>query len=400
MSELIPVDQALAHICARVPPPPQILQRPLLEAHGCVLARDVVSAIAVPGVDNSAMDGYALRAAEAGAGLSVAQRIVAGGTASPLAPGTAARIFTGAPVPEGADTVVMQERCEERDGRLWIDGAVEQGDNIRPRGQDIAPGALVLGRGRRLRAQDLGLLASVGCAEAAVYRPLRVAVLATGDELREPGAGPLQAGQLYNSNRFTLTGLLRGLNMEVVAAPVVRDEPAATAAALRQAAAVADCVISSGGVSVGEEDHVRRQLEQLGQLSLWRLAIKPGKPFAFGNIGDVPFLGLPGNPVSVFVTFCILARPFLLRCQGALEEPPPSLSARADFAVTRPGPRRDYLRVTVLAEQGELVARPFPNQSSGVLTSVVCSNALAVVPEGTTVEPGDRVEVMLLDLLS
>lgn len=396
----MPVEEALARICEQLPPPPEIVLRPLLEARGCVLARDVSATIDVPGVDNSAMDGYALRAAEAAQGPVVAQRIAAGATAAPLAPATAARIFTGAPIPAGADTVVMQERCSERDGRLWIEGEIERGDNIRPRGQDIAAGTLVLGRGRRLRAQDLGLLASVGCAEVAVYRPLRVAVLATGDELREPGEGPLQPGQLYNSNHFTLAGLLQGLNMEVVASPIVRDDPAATATALQQAAAAADCVISSGGVSVGEEDHVRRQLERLGELFLWRLALKPGKPFAFGKLAGVPFLGLPGNPVSVFVTFCVLARPFLLRCQGAVEEPPLSLTARADFAVPKPGIRRDYLRVTVAAEQGELVARRFPNQSSGVLTSVAHSNALALVPEGTTVKPGDRVEVMLLDLLT
>ncbi|QIB66235.1 molybdopterin molybdotransferase MoeA [Kineobactrum salinum] len=400
MSRLIPVEEALAQICQQSPPPPEIVLRPLLEVRGCVLARDVQAAIDVPGVDNSAMDGYALRAAEAGQGPVIAQRIAAGGASAPLAPATAARIFTGAAIPAGADTVVMQERCCERGGRLWIEGEVERGDNIRPRGQDIATGTRVLSRGRRLRAQDLGLLASVGCAEVPVYRPLRVAVLATGDELREPGQGPLQPGQLYNSNRFTLAGLLQSLNMEVVTGPVVGDDPAATASALQQAAAEADCVISSGGVSVGEEDHVRRQLEQLGELFLWRLALKPGKPFAFGKLGGVPFLGLPGNPASVFVTFCVLARPFLLRCQGALEEPPPQLTARADFAVEKPGIRRDYLRVTVAAEQGELVARRFANQSSGVLTSVAHSNALAVVPEGTTVAPGDRVEVMLLDLLT
>ena len=258
----------------------------------------------------------------------------------------------------------------------------------------------MIASGRRLRPQDLGLLASVGVAEVRVFRPLRVGVLATGDELVEPGAQRLpDAGKLFNSNRYTLAGLILDLGMEFVDCGIVQDEPKAIADALCNAAARADCVITSGGVSVGEEDHVRRQVEDLGQIHLWRLAIKPGKPLAFGRIGDIPFIGLPGNPTSVFVTFCLVARPFLMKMQGSRESSQPSLRARAAFRVDRPGRRRDYLRVTVASEADGLCAFRYPNQSSGVLSSVSRSNALAVIPEDTTISEGDEVQVMLLDML-
>jgi molybdopterin molybdotransferase len=226
-----------------------------------------------------------------------------------------------------------------------------------------------------------------------------VAVLSTGDELREPGSGELQPGQLFNSNRYTLAGLLRSLNVEFVDGGIVPDDPEATAAALLDASRRSDVVISSGGVSVGEEDHVRNQVERLGQLELWKLAIKPGKPLAFGRVGETPFIGLPGNPTSVFVTFCLVARPFLLKKQGVTETALPSLQATAAFSIRRPGGRQDYLRVSIEQTADGLSARPFSNQSSGVLSSVSHSNALAVIPQGTTVREGDRVEILLLDLL-
>ena len=400
MSSLLPVDEALARMLAAARPVAENLELPLLEALGHVLASNVTSSIDVPPADNSAMDGYALRASEAGQDLPVSQRLPAGTVGTALTENSAARIFTGAAIPAGADAVVMQENCIEDAGVVTVSGPVMTGQNIRPRGQDICAGDTVLEKGRVLRPQDLGLLASIGCASVRVLRPLRVAVMSTGDELIEPDTGSLADGAIYNSNRYTLAGLLRSVNMELVDCGIVADDPEATSEALLDAAARADCVITTGGVSVGEEDHVKSQVERLGHLDLWKLAIKPGKPLAFGSIGDTPFIGLPGNPTSVFVTFCLIARPFLLKMQSVADPEPPRLQARAAFAVDKPGVRQDYVRVTVESTAEGLVARKFSNQSSGVLSSVSHSNAQAVVPPGSAVKQGDRVEVILLDLLA
>ena len=363
----------------------------LIAALGRTLAADVVATIDVPPADNSAMDGYAFRHANGVAttrALALSQRITAGSVPAPLASGTAARIFTGAEIPAGADTVVMQEHCEATDTGVRLLHLPERGANIRPRGQDIASGQRVLVTGHRLRPQDLGLAASLGTARVAVYRRLRVAILSTGDELVEPGAaaGP---GQIYNSNRFTLQGQLAAWGFEVVDLGVARDEPRVVREALLRAAREADVIITTGGVSVGEEDHVKNVVKSLGSLDLWRIAIRPGKPFAYGRVRDKPFLGLPGNPVSVFVTLLIVARPFLFACQGISATSPHFVPQVATFARTG-GAREDYLRVRVTPAGLE----EFPNQSSGVLYSTAWGDGLVRQKAGEDIEPGGRVDFL------
>jgi len=362
---------------------------PLLAARGRVLAETIRAPIDVPPADNSAMDGYALRHADwpgPDGALRLSQRITAGSAPSALEAGTAARIFTGAEVPTGADTVVMQERCEASDGAVRILELPDRGANIRPRGQDVRTGQDVLAAGRRLRAQDIGLIASLGLDRVKAYRPLRVAVMSTGDELVEPGrpAGP---GQIYNSNRYTMHARLSAWGFEVVDIGVARDEPGAVRERLLRGAAEADVVLSSGGVSVGEEDHVRDVIEALGRIDLWRIAVKPGKPFAFGAIGDTPFIGLPGNPVSVFVTLLVIARPFLLACQGRDDVAITPLHVPARFG-KKASWREDYLRVRLTPEGLEL----YDNQSSGALFSTGWADGLARQAADAPVAEGDLVE--------
>lgn len=401
MAELTPLSEALELILSEEFTAPASEYCPLLDSIGRVLAENVCSPVAVPFDDNSAMDGYALRAAECAQELKITQRIPAGVCGGVVEPGTAARIFTGAPIPPSADAVVMQENCQLDGDRLRVLQPVKVGENVRPRGQDIDEGDLVMAAGRRLRGEDLGVLASIGLGQVPVRRRLVVAILSTGDELVEPGSpAPLQAGQIYNSNRYTLQGLLAGLGVEVRDFGMIPDSPEATAAVLREAAAVADCIVSSGGVSVGEEDHVKHQVQQLGQLKLWKLRIKPGKPLAYGRIGDAAFFGLPGNPAAVFVTFTMVVRPWLVSRQGAIAETPLMLTASADFEIARPGSRQEYLRARVQVEGPGLRASLHANQSSGVLSSVTWANALVVLAPNTTVAVGDEVSVLLLDQLN
>ncbi len=294
---------------------------PVTNALGRVLAAPQTSAITVPPLDNSAMDGYAVRVADvavAGVRLPVSQRILAGTVGEPLQPGTAARIFTGAPVPPGADAVLMQEYCSVEGGDVVINALPHLGDNIRRAGEDIRIGAQVLAAGTRIGAAEMGLAASVGLAELPVFRSCKVACFFTGDELVTPGA-PLKPGQIYNSNRYTLTGLVKGLGCELIDLGIVPDTLEATETALEGAAGIADVVITSGGVSVGEADYVKAAVEKLGRVEMWKVAMKPGKPLVYGRVGEADFIGLPGNPVSAFVTFCLFVRPFLLKRMGATD---------------------------------------------------------------------------------
>lgn len=391
---LTPLAEALVQLFEWLPPVPSIEYVDLGDALGRVLAEPVQADVDVPSFDNSAMDGYAVRAADLPGTLTVSQRIPAGAPAEALQPGTAARIFTGAMMPLGADTVVMQEDAQQNGSQVTILGCITQGQHVRYRGADITAHSDVLPVGQLLTPQDLGLAASVGLRQLPVYRRLRVAIMTSGDELVEPGS-PLKAWQIYNSNSPQLAAQLALLGVEVVNHGALPDDPEVIGAALERAAAAADCLITCGGVSVGEEDHVRGQIEARGELKLWKLAIKPGKPLAFGQVCGRPVFGLPGNPVSAWATFGLVVKPWLLRAQGAHNAGPRRLTAEAGFAVSKPGTREEYLRVNV-TEQGRLRAELCGDQSSGVLSSVSRANALAIVPVGATFEPDDPIEVILM----
>ncbi len=396
---LTPVEEALARILADAQPISGADMLPLAECRHRVLASDVHSGIDVPPADNSSMDGYALRFADYAAGqrhFTVTQRVVAGAVGGPLKAGTAVRIFTGAELPPGADTVVMQEDARAADGAVEFGEGVRAAANVRPRGQDIAAGSRVVEAGTSLTAAHVGLLASVGLSQVPVLPRLRVAILSTGNELVEPGQ-PLGPGQIYNSNRYMLAGMLEDLGMTVVDMGIVPDDPEGTRRLLSQAAESADVVLSTGGVSVGEEDHVKGAVEALGQLQLWKLAIKPGKPLAYGRVAGKPFFGLPGNPSSVFVTFTVIARPYLLRMQGLTSDLRlTEIQAAAGFDWPKPGKRQEYLRARLETHGDGAVVRLHPNQSSGVLASVAWGTCLVVVPVGKTLEVGDVVSVVLL----
>ena len=391
---LMPVEAALQRLLDMAAAAPIREQEvlPLAECDGRVLALDLISTLDLPPWPNSAMDGYAVCLADwTGEPLVVSQRIFAGTAPEPLAAGTCARIFTGAPVPQGADCVQMQENAVvHTDQRVSFTEPLQMGDNLRPQGQETTVGETVLNAGTRLGPIELGLAASLGRDRLEVVRRVRVAVLSTGDELIEPGL-PLGPGQIYNSNRSLLCAWLQRLGCEVRDAGILPDDAQRTREALA-ALGDADLILSTGGVSVGEADHLGQVLREEGELALWKLAIKPGKPLTFGHFRGVPVIGLPGNPASTLVTFALLARPYLLRRQGVLEVQPLRFEVPAGFVWPKPGNRREYLRGRL--EQGRAV--PYRNQSSGVLRSAAWADGLIEVREGATVAESDWVNFIPL----
>lgn len=390
---MLSFDEAYAKLLGFVRPVREIDTVDTLFAAGRVLAAAQHSTIAQPPMDNSAMDGYALRVADvpaAGTRLPIRQRIPAGSVGHPLAPGTAARIFTGAPVPVGADAVVMQELCETAGEAVVVNHVPHVGEAIRFAGEDIQVGDEILGAGVRLTPQAVALAASVGLAQLPVYRRVRVALFSTGSELVMPGEA-LPPGGIYNSNRFMLRTLLVGLGCEVEDFGIVPDDLGATREVLRRAAQGHDLILTSGGVSVGEEDHVKPAVEAEGSLDMWKIAMKPGKPLAYGSVHGAAFIGLPGNPVSSFVTFLMLVRPFVLAAQGVIDVGVQSLGLRADFDWPRPDKRREFLRARVTSDGG---VELFSRQGSAALNSTVWANGLVDIPAGTQVVRGDMVRFL------
>ena len=356
-----------------------------------ILSEDVRSSLSVPPEDNSAMDGYALHSdsvSQIPCNLKITQRICAGDKPGKLIPGSAARIFTGAPIPEGANCVIMQENCESIEDTVTLKQAIHEFDNIRRAGQDIRENEVILKKGTRLDARHIGLIASIGRTEVNVYRKVKVAIFSTGNELLESGQAP-QKGKIFDSNRPMIEQLCRDLGCDVVSSFHIKDSLDATKTAFAEAAKRSDIIMSCGGVSVGEEDHVKTAVKALGQLNLWKVKIKPGKPFAFGKINSTVFIGLPGNPVSAFVTFFLFGQMIIKQLQGRTDASIPSYRTRACFTIPNPGTRAEFVRVQ-LRDDG---AHRFSNQSSGVLTSVSWADALAFVPENQTVAKGDWIDV-------
>ncbi|KIN88291.1 molybdenum cofactor synthesis domain protein [Thauera sp. SWB20] len=390
---MLSFDEAYEKLLGFVRPVREVEEVDTLFAAGRVLAVDQHSTIDQPPMDNSGMDGYALRAVDvpvAGTRLPVSQRIPAGSVGHELAPGTAARIFTGAPLPPGADTVVMQELCEHAGDEVVVNTVPRAGEAVRRMGEDVARGARVLPAGLRLSPQAVALAASVGLARLPVHRRVKVAVFSTGSELVMPGE-PLPPGGIYNSNRYLLRGLLAGLGCEVEDFGIVPDRLDATREVLRRAAEGHDLILTSGGVSVGEEDHVKPAVEAEGSLDMWKIAMKPGKPLAYGRVHGAAFIGLPGNPVSSFVTFLLMVRPFLLATQGVSEVAPASMQLRADFDWPRPDRRREFLRARMNAQGG---VELFANQGSAALESTVWANGLVDIPAGTVIACGETVRFL------
>lgn len=399
---LLSFDEALKQILSQAEPPLPIEELNTFDVFDRVLARDVLAKINVPTMDNTQMDGYAVRRADLAAGkaLHVSQRVPAGKVGTPLEPGTTARVFTGAMIPAGADAVVMQEMTELQGDAVLFKHQPEDGEWIRRIGEDIKAGGVILPAGTRLSPQAAGLAASVGMASLPVRSRVRVACFSTGDELAMPGE-VLKPGAIYNSNRFVLLSLLRKLGCLVTDLGIVPDSLVATREALVHAAQSNDLIITCGGMSVGEEDHVKPAVEAEGSLSLWSIAMKPGKPLAYGTVrrrsGDsAHFIGLPGNPVSALVTFLMFARPFILRLQGMVDVTPARLVLRADFEWAKPDRRREFLRAKINSNGGLDL---YPNQGSAVLTSTVWADGLVDNPGGQAVKPGDPVQFIAMSAL-
>ena len=406
---MLTAQQALDHLLSHAKPVAETERVPMQATLGRVLAENVNSLVDVPPLDNTAMDGYAVRTADTqnpGSVLKIAQRIPAGSVGTELQAGTAARIFTGAPVPLGADAVVMQEDCSTPEGssdQVQVNIAPASGQWIRRRGEDLTAGKTALTAGTFLRPQELGVAASAGLTHLNVKRRVKVAAFFTGDELSLPGE-PLKPGGIYNSNRDTLLACIKALGCDATDLGIVPDRLDATRAALRQASQAHDLIITSGGVSVGEEDHIKPAVSAEGSLDLWQIAIKPGKPLAFGavrksdqpNDGEAWFIGLPGNPVSSFVTFLLFVRPFILKLQGREAKQTPSYLMRADFDWLKADRRNEFLRVKINNDGGLDL---YPNQSSGVLTSAAWGDGLVDCPPNQPIQAGDLVKYIPFDAL-
>jgi len=394
---MLSVDEAVGIIAAKVTAVQEIESVPLVAADGRILARNVAAPLALPPFTNSAVDGYAVNGSDLPRGTEkafpVKSRVAAGSAAQAAKAGEAVRIFTGAPMPEGTDTVFMQEDVRlDAKGDVVLPAGLKAGANVRPAGEDIPQGHVALTAGQRLRPQDIALAAAFGLTQLDVARRIRVAVFSTGDELASPGA-PRAAAQLFDSNRFMLTAMLRRLGCEVSDLGILRDERGPLATALKRVAGEHDLILTTGGVSTGEEDHVKAGVESVGRLVLWRMAIKPGRPVAMGIIKGTPFIGLPGNPVASFVTFVHVVRPIVLALSGAAPAPLLPMPVRAAFPYKKKSGRREYVRVTLRrAADGALEALKFPREGAGLLSSLVDTDGLVELPESvTTVEPGETV---------
>jgi molybdopterin molybdotransferase len=396
---LLGVDAALALIEERVAPVVEAETAPLAAACGRILARDLVAEMDVPPHANSAVDGFAIAHADLlldrDTVLPVSGRAAAGHPLGRLLqPGEAARIFTGAPMPDGADTVMMQEDCVFENGVVRMKPGIKKGANRRQAGEDVARGSVGLSAGRRLGPAELGLAAALGRDVLPVFRPLRAALLSTGDEVCDPGTA-LGPGKIYDANRMMLAALLRGLGAVVTDFGICPDRADTLASRLDEISAEHDLIVTSGGVSTGDEDHVRAAIEKLGRLDFWRLAIKPGRPVALGQVRGVPLIGLPGNPVAAALTFAILARALILRLAGAMVTPPLTLPVQAGFSYRKRAGRREYLRASIERDGGAAIARKFPRDGAGILSSIVQSQGFAILDETVTeLAPGATVEFL------
>lgn len=386
-------DEALAYLLEQATPIKPTETRSVSESEGFVLAQGIVSDINVPPHNNSMMDGYVMNSQDFDPTISypVSQRICAGSVGEALKPGTIARIFTGALIPNNADMVIMQEETEEDGEKIKFTAKTPQvGQNIRTLGEDISKGCEILKKGQQLQSQYLGLISSIGVKEVVVYQPLTIATFTTGDELLEPGDAP-QAGKIYNANRYVLSGLVPKCGFKLIDLGRVEDTLEATIEAMKKAASVADVVVTTGGVSVGEEDHIKPAIESLGALDMWKVKMKPGKPLAYGKIEDTPFIGLPGNPVSAFATFQLFAKPYLMKLQGQMVGLAKPLWLEADFDWLKTNFRREFARAKWINKDQTSKVDIFPNQGSGVLTSVSWAEGFVVIPENTQIHKGDRV---------